>query len=160
VWSTNLARPGLAFSLALASFLLASGTAAADDPSRLRITVVAILATDSNSHVDPKVNRIAQEVQKLEPTLTGFRMAKATAKSLSVADSATFSLVDDQQVTVAVEHGANQDKRVGLRVKLTGVGEITYETKCGKCFPIVTRYQTKDNERLIIAVMARPCTKK
>jgi hypothetical protein len=37
------------------------------------------------------------------------------------------------------------------------VGEITYSTICGKCFPIVTRFQTKDRERLIVAVMVRPC---
>jgi hypothetical protein len=160
VWFTYLARPGLVVSLALASCLLAGGTAAAADPSRVRITVVAILATDRTTQVDPKLECIAREVQKIDSNLTGFRLAKTKSKSLSIDAQETFPLVDAERVTVVVEHGVDKDKRVGLRVRSSGVGEITYETKCGKCFPIVTRYQTKDNERLIIAVLARPCSKK
>jgi hypothetical protein len=32
-----------------------------------------------------------------------------------------------------------------------------YTSACGKFFPIVTRYQTKERERLIIAIMVRCC---
>jgi hypothetical protein len=39
------------------------------------------------------------------------------------------------------------------------MGEITYSCCCGKYFPIITRYQTKDNERLIIAIGVHCCDK-
>ena len=50
---------------------------------------------------------------------------------------------------------ATRDGKKGIPPPL--VGEITYMTICGKFFPIVTRYQTKDKDRLIIAVMVKPC---
>jgi hypothetical protein len=40
------------------------------------------------------------------------------------------------------------------------MGEVEYTTCCGKFFPIITRYQTKDKERLIIAIRVQPCNKK
>ena len=46
--------------------------------------------------------------------------------------------------------------RVRLAVKAPLAGEITYTTCCSKFFPIMTRYLTKDNERLIIAIMVKP----
>lgn len=131
--------------------------AAADDkPETVRVLVVAILATERNNQIHPKLKWIAPEVQKIDPKLTGFRLGKTTFKSIPVAKEETFPLVDNESVTVLVEHGADKNRRVGLRVTTTGVGEISYTTACGKCFPIITSYLTKDNERLIVAVMARP----
>ena len=68
----------------------------------------------------------------------------------------SFDLVADQQATVTVLKTADKDNRVQLKISLPTVAEITYTTTCGKFFPIVTRYQTKDRERLIIAIMVSP----
>ena len=35
------------------------------------------------------------------------------------------------------------------------MGEITYDTCCGKFLPIITPFRTKDKELLIIAVCVR-----
>jgi hypothetical protein len=47
-----------------------------------------------------------------------------------------------------------------MTVKPPKLDEITYACACGKFFPIITNHLTPDNERLIIAVMAKPCKKK
>jgi hypothetical protein len=128
---------------------------------KVQVTVVAILATDQNTVVDPEVRCIAEHIQKLRPRLTGFRLATTTCKSLAVGKKEKFPLVEDQVAWVTVEHGADPDKRYGLAVKLPlGVGEITYTICCEKYFPLWTRYQTKNKECLLIAVMVNPCPKK
>lgn len=143
--------------LVLLAALCTAGPAAAQaKPDKVRVIVLAILATDRNNQIDGKLRWIAPAIQKIDPKLTGFRLAKFAAKSLEVESQAMFPLVDNEQVTVVVEHGADKDHRVGLRVTTTGVGEISYTTACGKCFPIITHYSTKDNDRLIVAVMVWP----
>jgi hypothetical protein len=39
-------------------------------------------------------------------------------------------------------------------------GEIVYGCACGKFLPIITRFQTRDGERLILAVRVEPCHRK
>lgn len=149
--------PTSAFAVALIA--LGAAPAAADD--KVRITVVAILATARDDHVDTKVDCIAREVQKIEPKLTGFRLHQATCRSIPVGGREEFPLIDSEKVTVTAESGITAEGRVGLRVKPSGLGEITYTTACGKCFPIITRYTTKDTrDRLIIAIMVKPCGRK
>ena len=58
-----------------------------------------------------------------------------------------------------MRHGADSKNRVGLTMKAPLQGEIQYTTCCGKFFPIVTRYQTKDKEVLILAIRVQPCKK-
>jgi hypothetical protein len=132
------------------------------------ICVVAILATDKNTEVDARVKCIAEEVQKLEPGLTGFRVAQTSCKTLTVGNRDTFPLVDTEMLIVILQQAGGQEgkekekgkdkdnERVRLAVKAPLQGEITYTTCCGKFFPIMTRYLTKDNERLIIAIMVKP----
>jgi hypothetical protein len=74
-----------------------------------------------------------------------------------VGTKETFSLIDCKEAAVTVRHGCDKNGRVELTVKAPCVGEITYITCCKKYFPIMTRYQTKDKDRLIIAVMVQPC---
>jgi hypothetical protein len=143
------------FLAALAGLLVVPGARA----ENVKVTVVAIVATDRDSKVDDKIKCIADEVKKREPTLTGFRLARTSCKSLAVGAKDTFALVDDEVATVTIKHGADKDDWVGLTLKAPRLGEITYSIKCGKCFPILTRYQTKDHERLIIGIMVKPCNK-
>jgi hypothetical protein len=125
-----------------------------------QITVVAVLATDKNTHVDPRVKSIAEEVQKIEPGLTGFRVARTTSKAIAIGARETFPLVDNEVLAVVIQQAGGKEKekddRVRLAVKAPLAGEITYTTCCSKFFPIMTRYLTKDNERLIIAIMCKP----
>jgi hypothetical protein len=152
------ARAGLACLAAAACLLAAARPAAADD--EVRICVVAILATDRNADVDERLPCIAKEVRKQEPSLTGFSLATINCKPVAVGAKETFALVDGKEASVVLQQGPDKDNRVRLVVKAPQVGEITYSTACGKYFPVVTGYQNKDKDRLIIAVMVKTCKSK
>ena len=51
----------------------------------------------------------------------------------------------------------SQEKRVSLAVTAPDQGEIEYRCVCDKFLLIVTRYQTKSKERLILAIRVQPC---
>ena len=125
----------------------------ADD---VRVTVVSVLATAKNNRVDKNCECIAKEAQKLDPTLTGFRLGRMTKKGVTVGQRESFPLVEEEAATVVVEQAG---MKMRLTVKAPTLGDISYTTCCGKFFPIMTRYQTKDGERLIIAVMVEPVKK-
>jgi hypothetical protein len=132
-------------------------TASCGEAEEVKVTVAVILATDRNNQVARELKGIAQEVQKKYPHLRGFRLEQITGKSVSVGKSENFALVEDEVATVLVRHAADSKNRVGLTVKPPLQGEIQYTTCCGKFLPIVTRYETKDKERLIIAIRVQPC---
>lgn len=140
--------------------LLAAAPAARAADEKVQVTVLAILATDQNDKVDPQLKCVAQKVQKLEPKLTGFRLARTSTRSLEISKASKFALVEGAPVSITVEQGPDKNNRVGLTVRPPQLGEICYLSCCGKFFPIVTRYQTKEKERLIIAIMVEPCNKK
>jgi hypothetical protein len=123
----------------------------------VKVTMVVILATDRNNLVDRELKCIAEEVRKLYPHLTGFRLEKFTCKAVPVGENEKFEAVDQQAAAVLVRHAADSKNRVGLTVKAPLQGEIQYTTCCGKFFPIVTRYQTKNKELLILAIRVQPC---
>jgi hypothetical protein len=148
----------------LAAFILASGASSpacdGSPPSEVKVSVVAILASEQSTQIDPRLKGIAAEVRKTRPLLTGFRYAKMTCKPVAVKSAEAFDLVADQQATVTVLKPADKDNRVQLKISLPTVAEITYTTACGKFFPIVTNYQTANKESLIIAIRVQPCNKK
>jgi hypothetical protein len=121
------------------------------------VALVAILATDRNDKIDPKLVCIAREVRKTHKQLTGFRLATLARKALVVGEKSGFEVVGSQKVGVLVQHGADAKNHVEVKVTPPGMGEITYDTCCGKYLPIVTEVRTKNNELLIIAVCIRPC---
>jgi hypothetical protein len=137
------------------------GSLPAPEPGhKIKVTIVTILATSKNKEVDKRLKCIAAEVQKKEPRLTGFQLLSMQCRSLAVNEKFTFKLVDGQEAQVVVHHGADKEDRVELKVKAPLQGDIVYGTVCGKFLPIVTRYKTKkDKDRLIIAVMVKPCHK-
>lgn len=139
----------------LAVLLTVSWPARADE---IKITVLAILATDRNTNVDADLKEIAERVQKQEPKLTGFRQGRQSVKSVALGEKESFTLLEDQVVTVKVEDVGKKEK-IRLTIKPPTLGEITYTTCCDKFFPIVTRHVTKDKERLIIAIMVENCKK-
>ncbi|MFN4260949.1 MAG: hypothetical protein ACK4RK_16775 [Gemmataceae bacterium] len=146
---------------AMAGWLILSISCQGDSPppgdSPVQVCVVAILACERGNDVDPRLTDIAREVKKLETQLTSFRMAQRVCKSMPIGKAEHFELIDQEEISVKIRHGVNENNLVGVWVKVPGVGGITYQTKCGKFFPIITRYKTKDKERLIVAIMVRPC---
>jgi hypothetical protein len=131
-----------------------------EKPKRVKVTVVTILATDKGNEVDRRLKGIADEIQKMNPQLKGFKLVSMASKSLGVDEKATFPLVEEQTVGVAIRHGADPNNQVGVAVTPPRQGEITFRSTCGKFLPFVTRYQTQGKERLIIAVRVQPCNGK
>lgn len=151
--------------LALAASTATATPVHAED---VKVTVVAVLATSRTDTVDPKLKGIADEVRKIDPVLTGFRIARTTSKSLTIGKRETFPLVEDTEATVLIQQqmgtgkkdkDKDKEERYRLAVKAPMVGEITYTTCCTKFFPIMTRYQNRDGDRLIIAIMVEPAKK-
>ena len=126
----------------------------------VKVTVVAVLATDANRKVDPKLAELAKEVAKRDPKLTGFRVARTEAKSIPVGESASYRLVDKEELAVTVDRPKDAAGRVGLTITPPELGEITYTCTCDKYLPVVTPYKTKAGETLIVLVMGKPCTGK
>jgi hypothetical protein len=128
--------------------------------------VVVILASESRTKVDSKLESVARAVRKMYPRLTGFRLEKISSKSLTAGKPERFDLVAGQTATVTIEHAADAGGvQVGdgaevarqLRVRPPLLGEITYNTACGKFLPIVTPVRTRDRELLILAVCVQRC---
>jgi hypothetical protein len=142
--------------IVLATLSAAGARARADD--EVHISVVAVLATDKNDRVDKRVECVASYMKKANPKLTGFSLARMTCKDVRIGAKDCFDVVDGQKVCVTAEKRCEKDSsRVCLKVEAPTLGAITYQTCCNKFFPIVTRYQTKDGETLIIAVRVKSC---
>ncbi len=137
--------------------LLAAGPSRGEEKETVRVSVLAILATERDDKVDPKLACIAKEIRKTYPKLTGFQIGKMTRRSLAIGARETFELVGDQKAVVAVQHGADDQNRVEVKIAPPQMGEITYDTCCGKFFPIVTPFRTKEHDLLILAVRVQPC---
>jgi hypothetical protein len=133
---------------------------AAKEPKRVKVTVVTILASARNNQVDPRLKAIADEVRTTDPQLTGFKLVSMEWKSLEVDEKASFPLVDKQAAQVVIRHPADKHNRVSLAVTPPQQGEFVYRSACGKFLPIVTRYQTGAQERLIVAIRVQPCNGK
>ncbi len=144
----------------LVLLLVSAAPPGAEEKKTVDVALVAILATDKNDKIDPKLACIAREVRKTHKELTGFRLATLTRKSLTIGAKNTFEVAGGQKVGVTVQHGADEKNRVEVKVAPPGMGEITYDTCCGKFLPIVTEVRTKDNELLILAVSIKPCHEK
>jgi hypothetical protein len=155
VFAMNSTRSFLVAIFAIALLIARAPACGAGD--EVKVTVVAVLATSKNKNVDAKCACLAREVQKKEPNLTGFQIKRCTCKELAVGDQFKFPLVDDQVMEVSIQRGKGKDDRIGLTAKPPLGGEIVYDSCCGKFFPLMTRYQTKNGEQLIIAIRVQCC---
>jgi hypothetical protein len=127
------------------------------EDGKVTITVVTILATTANEKVDPKLVEVAREIQKKDPDLKGFRAATTTSQAITVGAKQTFPLIDDHELIVEAKGCTEKPGRVCLKLKAPTLNCLSYTCACGKYFPIITGYETKNGERLIIAVMVEPC---
>lgn len=128
-----------------------------DEKDPVKITMVVILASEEGSTIDPKLKGIAQEVQKLHPNLKSFKIHHMENRSIKAGSKVSLPAVEKKNVDIVIKHGADKDNRVGISVEAPTVGEIEYQTVCGKFLPIVTRYKTKTKEQLILAIRVQPC---
>lgn len=127
-------------------------------PAKVKVTLVVILASEEGNTIEKKLKEIAEEVRLKEPKLTSFRVKHMSMESLAPDQKHMFNLVEKKTATITIRHGADASNRVELAVVAPpDLGEIVYRSVCGKFLPIVTRYQTKNNERLILAISVQPC---
>jgi hypothetical protein len=124
---------------------------------KVKVTLVVILASEGKSEVDPRLKLVAAEVRKKDPSLTCFKVKAIHFQSLAVEEKTTFNLVDNKTAQVKVKREADKDNRVELAIKAPDQMGFVYQTVCGKYLPIITSYQTKTRERLILAVRVQPC---
>jgi hypothetical protein len=124
---------------------------------KVKVTVVAILASDKGDKVDARLKCIADEVRKLDPQLKAFRVGSMTCRSLAVNEASAFPTVKGETALVVIRQAMDKSKKVELAVTPPCQGEIVYRTVCGKFLPIITRCQNKKGERLILAIRVQPC---
>ena len=156
-------RMRLGLGLGLLSLLCALPVTLACDPKpdrKVRVSVVVILASETDTTIDKQLVCIAREMTKMHPKLKGFRMGPMANESLKIGDAKVFNLPEGKTTTITIQQAADKMDRIQLKVGPPKMGEITYSTPCGKFLPILTPYCTKANEKLIIAIRVQPCNGK
>jgi hypothetical protein len=123
----------------------------------VKVSVVAILASTRSTEIHKDLKELAVEVKKLDPSLKGFQPVHRCCKPVQVGSSETFRLVEDMVAEVTVESACEKEGRVRVRVKPPLAKEITYSIVCDKFVPFLTRYETKDKQKLLIAVRVQCC---
>lgn len=148
----------LSLSLALVPCIAAVAACPQEKQKKVKVTLVVILASETGNKVDKQLKHIAQEVRNLNPNLKNFEFVLMTKKDLAVDEKGVFDLkLEKQTAQVVVKQPADKDNKVALAITAPEQGEIHYVSACGKFLPIVTRYHTKNKERLILAVSVQPC---
>lgn len=145
------------WSIAAVALLAALRLSACEGDARCNVTILVILATERGDFIDPLLKDFAKEVQVKYPHLKSFKIKTMIKKSLSQDEKSDIKLVDDKSAQIVVKHGADKSNKISLAITAPDQGEIVYRTVCGKFLPIVTRYQTKAKERLILAIDVKPC---
>jgi hypothetical protein len=146
-------------------FVVTAATALAqparrDDPHPMRVYVVVIAASTTDTTIDKRLEEIAPVIQKSNPALVGFKYVEGLEKRVKVGESGTFKLDGTEELKVKVDRGKDKEGTVGLTVYPPGAGEISYSCTSGKYVPFVTDVVTKTGEKLLVAVMAEPRKKK
>jgi len=124
---------------------------------KVRVSVIVILASETDTTTDPKLEALAAEIRKTKSELKGFRLLKMACKSLPLDQADVFELIEDQSATIKIKSTADKMDRVRLEVHPPSMGKITYSTPCGKFLPIITRFKTKKGEHLLFAIRVQPC---
>src|SRR3954467_5635113 len=124
------------------------------------VKVLAILASENHTTVDPKLTEFARDDKRKEPALTGFKLDTPAGDTLKLGQTKKFPLSGDEVVEVTVNKERNEKGRITLTIKPPGLKQITYACVCDKFFSIATEhYEGKGKERaqLFIAIQASPC---
>ncbi len=142
----------------LCSILPGLARCPAEEP--VKVMVLVILGTDQNNKVSDKLREIAPELRKKDETLKGFALYKTIDQPMRLGESVQLELHGKTKVTITLGEKTDENGRIVLTIKPPKLDEIQYACTCGRFFPILTNYYTPDKQRLIIAVMAKPCKKK
>ena len=148
------------FSIAVVCLLVAGGGACPPTDDEIEIKVLAIMVSEQKDKVDPRLAQFAKQVQKKDPTLTGFRLQRSGRDNLKLGDTQKFDLVGKEVVEVTVNKERNKAGKVVLTIKPPKLDQITYECVCDKYFSIATEHYEgngKDRAQLFIAIKASPC---
>ncbi len=143
--------------------LLAAASLRSGEPEKagpIRVTIVVVFASTEKKEIDKKLADLAKEVQKENKELIGFSIAETHQDSIGIGSSQSFKLPEDQKVKVTIDKPKDANEKVGLTVELPGGGTVAYKCSCGTFFPMLTTYKNKAGEKLIVAVLAKPCTGK
>jgi hypothetical protein len=130
-----------------------------DEKDPVKITLVVVLASETDTKVDKKLKDLAPEVQKLHPHLKGFRVKSEEAISVKPNEKVSLLCVENKYAELLVKHGADKDNKISLRVKPPMMSELEYQTVCGKFLPIVTPCKTDKKQTVILAIRVEPCNK-
>ena len=142
----------------LTTFALVPPLRAEEPP--IRVTVVAILASNKKDKIDKQLTELAAELRKKDPALKGFTLKRTNCLAMEIGAKESFQLIDELEAVVRLRDKDKKTNRVSLTVTAPTLSAISYTTCCGKFFPLTTDHVTKDGERLIVAVMVRPCDDK
>ena len=132
--------------------------AAGDGPAgKVKVTLVVILASEEGDRIDKRLIAIADEVRAKNPKLKSFQLKSMECRSIGKDEKADFQTVDGKKAVFVLKHCADKSGKICLAVTAPNQGEIVYESACGKFLPIITRYETQNKERLILAIRVQPC---
>jgi hypothetical protein len=146
--------------LVVAVIAVADAPACPPPADEVEVKVLAILASEHHTTVDPKLTEFAKQVQRKEPALTGFKLDHSSGDTLKLGQTKTFPLSGDEVVEVTVNKERNEKGRITLTIKPPKLKQITYACVCDKFFSIATEHyegKGKDRAQLFIAVQASPC---
>ena len=144
--------------IAFVTLLLAGGLSAARAED-ITVSILVVLASEDHKTVDDKIKAIAEEIQKKNPKLTGFRLHRTINQSLEPGKTHKMILIDKAELEIVADKRKEGENKITLTVTPPTLGRIVYSCACGKYMPMLTEYTTDKKERLVIVVMAKPCTK-
>jgi hypothetical protein len=139
--------------------LLAEDNKAAK-PEKIEVRVLSILASEHHGEVHKKLTRFAEEIQKTEPKLKGFRLNKTDIQSIPLGETTKFDLPGGEVLEVTPNKPKDENGRITLTVKPPKLTPVTYECVCEKYVALATQKhigKDKEREQLFIAVSAKPC---
>jgi hypothetical protein len=142
-------------------FLLADEKAAT--PDKIEVRVLTILASEHHAEVHKKLTNFAEEIQKTDKALTGFRLNKTDVRSIPLGETTKFELAGGEVLEVTPNKPKDENGRITLTVKPPKLTPVTYECVCEKFVALATQQRIgkdKEEERLFLAVSAKPCALK
>jgi hypothetical protein len=134
-----------------------AGDKAPPPDKKIKVTVVVVLACERGNDVAKELKCLADAVRVRYPELKSFRIESMKCKDVAENERVAFLLPEDKKAEIVIHCAADHKKKVCMAVAAPTLGEIEYGTVCGKFLAFVTRYYTRENERIVLAVRVQPC---
>jgi len=146
------------YSIVFAALLLAGGLRASHAED-INVSILVVLASEEHKNIDDKIKAVAEEIQKKNPKLTGFRLDRTINQTLEPGKTHKMILIDKAELEIVADKRREGEDKITLTVTPPTLGRIVYTCACGKYMPMLTQYTNDRKERLVIVVMAKPCTR-